>query len=511
MPNPNQFPKGATVEPTAVDILAEFVNKGLPIVKIFPYKLPAFSYLLFDIEEYFFDQASGAKELQLKIKALGNGQFDLVMTNDEEALERWEDIYTFHFSTILNVPGDTDTAAHLLAADEIEIADASNLKGIKTSTYIRAELTDTNGKRYSFIAQVDAITDNGSDNYTLNLNRNIPDALAGNEVYRGANMRFREAAIDNSYDLNKRYKYLSYFQTIQGKLTFKTYELSLDRAVYYYNNTSPQFFINSKVNALFEGLLQNEFVHAFLYARNVKERAGIEESETRGLLYSLQDAQTVTGDSFIVDLDPVGGTTDDEKMITALIDNFIMAFESGYYNNEPITAAINTAGLKQLMFMAPSFEEYFGIQMYKETPTSHTGVRDYLSLRVHGIEIEYGTIEFVLFEPFSHFYKDYPIMLLMPKSMVGLYQRKYTKMDSDMKVMVNSGVPTFRFTDVSLLVNPLSGGDEAFVYVGKFEFGLAFAGVYNGAYRVLKNYYSYKWLTRGTTDDDQPLVSVFSV
>ena len=144
--------------------------------------------------------------------------------------------------------------------------------------------------------------------------------------------------------------------------------------------------------------------------------------------------------------------------------------------------------------MAPSFEEYFGIQMYRETPSSHEGCRDYVSLRVHGIEIEHGVVEFVLLEALnSYFYQD-PIMILMPKSMFGAYQRKYKKVDSNLNVVEGGDpmYPTFKLVDISDKINLESGGDECFAFITKLEFGLAQAGIYNDAYYVIRNAKSYK-------------------
>jgi hypothetical protein len=468
-----------------LSILKEIVNDGLPIVHVFPYKMACMSYLLFDIEELFIDEAQTMTELQLRVKNLGNGQFTPVYTNDNCAMEWREEIHAFDYTTVVSATYDG------AASTDIVVSDISRLKGLGANTRVRfyTEATPFTAGSPGSISLVPSAIDAGAD--TITVAGDYSKLNAGDRVYRGANLRLRCATIDNQFDLNKRAKYLSYFQSLQGRVEFETCELSTDRAVYT-SGKNPQFLVNSKVNAMFENLLQVDFMDAFLYGENV-EQSGSTPSQTRGLLSSLQDAQVVTGNAYIVDILNAQGTTDDEAVITILIEFFIKAFESGYYNSEAITAIINTAQLKELMYMAPSFEEYFGIQMYRETPSSHEGCRDYVSLRVHGIEIEHGAVEFVLFEPLNSYFYGTPIMMLMPKSMFGMYQRKYSRVDSNAKVQgPETSYPRFKLTDISDKINLESGGDECFAFITKMEVGFIQAGIYNDAYYVIKNAKSYK-------------------
>jgi len=474
-----------------LDLFKQIINDGLPIVHVFPYKLACMSYLLFDIEEFFLDEEAKTTELQLKVKNLGDGKFNLTMTDQDCAMQRWEELHVFDHAIL-------DGA--VVATDTITVLDVSFLKGITTNTKIRIQSTSATNEQTCL-----AIVTNVAGN-VLTLDRNVT-AEDGDKVFRGANLRVRCTAIDNTYELNRRANYNSYFQSIHGHITFTTCELSAHREIYTPQNGMSQLLVNAKSSALFEGLLKNDLMDIFLYGENLPE-AGAQASQTRGLITTIQEAQVATGQTFIFDLAPAIGTTDDEAVIKALIEIWIRAFESGYYYAEPITAMINTTQLKQLMYMAPAFEEFFGIQMYKETDASHEGCRDYISLRVHGIEIEHGVIEFVLFEPLNAFYAE-PLMILVPRSMFGMYQRKNSKVDSNMNVTEQAGVamfPKFTFTDVSSIIYAESGGDECFKFITKLELAFVQAGIFNCAYYVIRNAKSYRdtlatGITAPTQDD----------
>jgi len=466
-----------------IDLINELTNKGLPVVHVFPFKLACFSYLLFDIEEFFVDEKNTKTELMLKVKNLWDGKFQPMYTTDNCGVKRWEEMHVFDYTTV---------AAPVAASATVTVTDATRLKGIGANTKIRFQTTTapfsaTNpGTKLGVIQTIVGNTITLVDTITL---------WAGDRVYRGANLRARCATIDNKYDRNQRAEYITYFQSLQANIDFETCDLSTDRLVYAVDGSNPQSLINLDVNNTFEGLLKNDFVDVFLYGENQAQNGAV-ASQTMGLLTTLQDAQTSTGTPYIVDLDGLTGTDTDEAVIAVMIEYFIKAFESGYYSNEPVSSVINNDQLKHLMFMAPEFEEFFGIQFYRENPSSHQGCRDYVSLRVHGIEIEHGVVEFVLFEPLSAYFPDTPIMMLMPRSMVGFYSRKYPTIDSNMKIKEtfdsNTMYPKFSFKDISMYKNYLSGGDECLSFVTKLEFALARAGIYNNAYYVLKNAKSYR-------------------
>lgn len=468
-----------------LDEMTNIVNNWMPVVHVFPYKMACMSYLLFDVEEYFIDESQSKTELQLRVKNFWDGKFSLtVMTNEDCGLERWEEIHTFDYTTV---------AADVTASATVTLVDASRLKGIQPSTRIRFE-TNAGTNPVTRVWLVTVVAGN-----TITLSETIT-LKAWDKVFRGANLRKRCGTIDNSYQLNKRAKYISYFQTLQADLEFETCEISQDRNVYYINSKTPQFLVNQKANAMFENLLKVDFLDMFLYAENQAQGSwATAAAQTMGLLSTIQDAQISNGKAYILDLASAVGTTDDEKVIATLIAIRVRAFQSGYYNNEPITAIINSKQLENLMFMAPAFEEFFGIQMYKENPSTHQGCRDYVSLRVHGIEIEHGIIEFVLFSPLDFYYDLTPIMILMPRSSVWMYQRKFTKVDSNLRVSQAwpEMFPKFTVKDISEYTSFSSGGDECFKFITKLEAGLAYAGIYNDAFYVLKNAKSYRMAQAG--------------
>ena len=465
-----------------IDLFNELTNKGLPVVHVFPFKMACFSYLLFDIEEFFVDEKNTKTELMLKIKNIGNGKFQPMYTTDNCGVKRWEEMHVFDHTTV---------AANVAASATVNVTDATRLKGIGANTKIRfqtttAPFTATNPwTKLWVVASIAGNVITLVDPITL---------TAGDKVYRGSNLRQRCGKIENKYDRNKRAEYITYFQSIQANIDFETCDLSADRLVYAVDGSNPQSLINLDVNNTFEGILKNDFLDVFLYAEN-QPQAGTDASQTMGLITTLQDAQVSNGKGYIMDLNGLMGTDSDEDTIAVLIEYFIKAFESGFYSNEPLSVIINNAQMKHLMFMAPEFEEFFGIQFYRENPSSHAWCRDYVSLRVHGIEIEHGTVEFILFEPLTAYFEDTPIMMIMPRNMMGLYSRKNPTVDSNLKIKEtfdNGMFPKFTFKDISMFKYYESGGDECMSFVTKLEFALAWAGIFNDAYYVLKNAKSHR-------------------
>lgn len=462
--------------------LADVTNKWLPVVHVFPYKMACMSYLLFDIEEYFIDETQTTTQLMLKVKWLWDGRSPVkVLTNEECWVERWEEIHWFDFTTV---------ASDVTNGNVIPVVDASRLKGIHPNTRIRFE-TNASTNPVTVIWLVTAVA---SNNITLSQNVTVK---AWDKVFRWANIRKRCADINNSFASNKRAKYISHFQSLQGHLEYETCEISQDRSVYYtawVGSKWSQALVDQKANQMFENLLKVDFLDMFLYAENQAQWTWATDAAwTRGALSTLQEAQDATGKAYIYDMTPAIWTTDDEKMIATLIAIWVKAFNSGYYNNEPITSIINSAQMTQLMFMAPAFEEFFWIQMYRENSWTHQGCRDYVSLRVHGIEIDHWTIEFVLFSPLDYFYDSTPMMILLPKSCLAMYQRKSTKLDWNMKVIQEpENYPKFTIKDVSMFVAPMSWWDECFKYVTKLEVALAFLWMFNDAVYVLKNAKSFR-------------------
>ena len=157
-----------------------------------------------------------------------------------------------------------------------------------------------------------------------------------------------------------------------------------------------------------------------------------------------------------------------------------------------MTAMINSAQRRELLKMRPSFLSYAGIQVYEENRQTNSGMYDFLTLRIISLQTDFARVEFVLDEILSSYYPTMPVMLIFPRSMVGMYQRKFEKIDSNMKAVANSGVPTLEMKDITPYISYLNGGDECFSFVGKIRFALAFGGIYNGAYRALFNMRSYK-------------------
>jgi len=239
-----------------IDLLNELTNRGLPVVHVFPFKLACFSYLLFDIEEYFVDEKSTKTELMLKIKNLGNGKFQPMYTDTNCGVKRWEEMHVFDYTTV---------SAPVSNSATVNLTDATRLKGIGANTKIRFQ-TETSpfsatspGTKIGVIANIAGNVVTLVDPITL---------AAGDRAYRGANLRVRCGNIDNSYERNNRAEYITYFQSIQANIKFETCDISVDRLVYAVDGSNPQSLINLDVNNTFEGLLKNDFLDVFLYGVN---------------------------------------------------------------------------------------------------------------------------------------------------------------------------------------------------------------------------------------------------
>lgn len=480
---------------TDLDIISNMINGHLPYVHVFPYVNACMAYLFMDLEDIFM-QAEGKMELQLTMRGF-DGKVTPVMTDQNCGFSRWEEKHRFEYTTV---------AANVTASTTLTVTDASLLKNLasgisagNSATYIHI---NTGAAPFTLLSPgivkvlVTAVSGN-----TLTLATAIT-VNAGDKVFRGANLQYRCANTINRYDLNKGCEYKSYFQTIQGELSFDTCELSTDRTVYLQKSTTPQYLVNTKVRSLFENLVKVDTSYMTIFGENKPEIAGSQFQETRGFITSIQQAQVcniaTVPNGYIWDIgECADGTPEaDESTIYNFISFLIERFESGYYNEEPITLIVNSRGIRELMFLAPAFQDFFGITVMEQTAESHDGCRDYVSLRVHSIRLEYGDVEFVQYPPLDAYYDNVSIAVALPRKSVGFYQRKYRTVNNNMQVIeVDTAVPTFKFKNTSDVINNRNANACNFSFVTGAEFGIIHVGVYNGAYGVLKNFKSSRVLT----------------
>jgi hypothetical protein len=238
-----------------------------------------------------------------------------------------------------------------------------------------------------------------------------------------------------------------------------------------------------------------ELMHTMRYGRNIaRVNAFGENPQTRGILTSIQEAQNCTpGAVYMHNLESCCAGVDDDQTINAFVNILILAQKSGYYKDGLVTIVMNTAQMAELQKMQSSFNQFAGRTILKYDRTNHEGMMNYASLQVMGMSTEFGEIEFVLDQYLDETHPE-PFMVLMPKSMLGLYQDRVQGLDENMNVKssVNAGIPTLALKDISQYTNYLNGGDECYNYVGKMWFYTVMGGIYNGARHTIQNMKNYR-------------------
>jgi hypothetical protein len=141
---------------------------------------------------------------------------------------------------------------------------------------------------------------------------------------------------------------------------------------------------------------------------------------------------------------------------------------------------MNTAQMRELMKMQNTLQDVFGFSIIEYTDMNHEGKRNFASMRVRGVVTEMGTVEFVLDTFLDEIGQTYsgdklgnPLMVMMPRNMIGFYQDKFSDMDSNMRVKesVSSSMrPTLEMKDVTIFSNYQNGGNECYDYRGNIRF-----------------------------------------
>ena len=454
------------------ELFSQWTNGGLPLIEVTAQSMPGWTYVFFDTEELFADNTS--RVIQLKSKEFPE-RIDYVRTNSNGQIVRYEKINGFTKATV---------DGPVINDDDITVTDIADLQGIGLHTSILINTTDGMGTK-AIIAVVTAINGN-----VITVDRNV--TLNDQDVlFRGANNRDYCEAISNTYTPTCEVEYYSNFQSLQLSMTFRGDDLAKDRVIYSYG-ANEQNYIDRLWKPARQGFVR-ELGHVILWWENTATNIGNGvRTTTRGIFPSLTEAQTCSGDQFMYDFTTCCGEDDDDATISAYLDVIRNAYDSGYYKDGVMTAMINSAQRWELLKMRPSFLSYAGIQVYEDNRQTHTGMYDFLTLRIISLQTDFARVEFVLDEILSSYYPTMPIMVIFPRSMVGMYQRKYEKIDSNMRAVANSGVPTLEMKDITPYISYLNGGDECFAFVGKIRFALAFWGIYNGAWRAIFNMRSYK-------------------
>lgn len=455
------------------ELFSQWTNGWMPLIEVSAPSLPGWMYVLFDTEELFSDDTS--RTIQLKSKVFPN-KLDFVRTDANGQIVWREKINGFTKSTIKN---------NVTGANKVIVDSLSDLQGIWANTNVMINTTTIG---WDTVAVLAVVTEVNSSTGELTLDRNVT-VKKGDRLYRGSNNRDLCEDIANTYTPTCEVPYYSNFQSLQLSMNFTADDLAKDRVIYAYGENE-----NTYIDRLWKPAKQGfnrELAYTILFGENTSSGVNT-KTTTRGIFPSLIDAETCTGNSYIYDFTSCIGEDDDDAVISAYLDVLKAARESGYYEDGVMTAMINNAQWFELIKMRSSFYNYAGIQVIEENRTTHSGMYDYINLKVISISTDFGKVEFVMDSSLSEYFPSTPIMVIFPKKMIAMYQRKYDKVDSNMKAIANSWVPTLKMEDITPYVSYKNGGDECFSFVGKMWFAIALWGIYNGAWRVIKNMKSYK-------------------
>lgn len=465
----NNIPACGTCEKPE-QILSNYVNNGLPLIEVTYAEIPGLMYILFNAAEL--DSTDTSRSINLKFKPFGEGVTG-VLTDGDCRVEWRERINGFSKTKILTTS----------ATNTITVSSLDELQGIGPNTSVLI-ISTAGGATRRLVAVVQSVNTTTGE---LLLDR-VVSVVADDVIFRGHNSRNDCDDISNNYTTICEVPYHSNFQKLQLSMTFSMCELNVDRAIY-----SGDEDVNTYVNRLWkpnrDGFVR-EMAHAFWRGENVTGSGSIKQ-QTRGLFTSIVEAQTCTGKALIHDLEDCCGTDDDDQIINAIIDITTDAWKSGFYNKEPITAVINSAGVAELMKMQADFYAFAGYTILEQNANESKAIQDFVYLRLISMWTPFTRVDYVLDHSLDEWYPDSSIMVLMPKSMVGLYQKKYKGLDDNMRAVLNSSSPTLQMKNITH-VTGVRNLEECMEFVGGLEFALVFGGVYSGAYRVIKNFQSYR-------------------
>lgn len=325
------------------------------------------------------------------------------------------------------------------------------------------------------------------DGYKLVLAENLTvDLKKWDKVRRGAYLRERgcDITIDNPIELGRMDYYNAFFRTINITHEFNWCDLNKD------------YLLSGGIQAIVDAMFRKgdvqaikEFLHAAFYDRNIELIPG-RKWETMGLFPALEKVQKA-GLKLAFDLE---GCCDDEAsectnarhQIQAFLDIVInKAMVSGMYKNN-VTVAMNKKAMEGLHMMQGYFQDYGNVGFLD-------GSQFDIDVGLPRIRYAGVTITFKYLPILNDF--DFSMMLTIPEEKVGVFQPKYTVVDTSGKVVANapingsirSGTPMLRY----VADNPYNVGaqlGECNKIVWDVRFAIVWMGVDKGAYRFIKNF-----------------------
>lgn len=372
-------------------------------------------------------------------------------------------------------------------ATEIKVKDIKKLGGVDANSTLLITQSEGNPVNGIYIKRIGTTDETGT---TIELEYPLPVALSeGDRVRRGAYLRNTgcDTTIYNPIALGEMDYYTAFFRTISISHEFNRCDLNKD------------YLISGGVQAIVDAMFRKgdveaikEFLHAAFYDRNqqVVRGGNTSATETMGLFPALKKAQEA-GLKIAFDLglccdSEASECTNARHQIQAFLDIVInKAMVSGMYKNN-VTVAMNKKAMEALHMMQGYFQDY-----------GNVGFLDWSQFDIDvGLpRIRYAgtTISFKYLPILNDF--DYSMMLTIPEEKVGVFQPKYTVVDTTGKVVANAningyiskGTPMLRYVQD----NPYNVGAQL-GECNKIVWDVRFATVWmwtdKGAYRIIKDF-----------------------
>lgn len=372
---------------------------------------------------------------------------------------------------------DADTWTNELVVESLEA-----LGGVKAGSTVLVMKKDGNPVNGLYIASID------SANNTITLKSNLTtDLKAGDRVRRGAYLRDRncDTTIDNPIALWGLDYYSAFFRTISISHEFNWCDLNKD------------YLISGGIQAIVDAMFRKgdveairEFIHAAFYDRNIQ--VDTYRWETMGLFPALAKAQE-NGLKLAFDLsgccdDSASECVNARHQIQAFLDIILnKAMVSGMYKNT-VTVAMNKKAMEGLHMMQGYFQDYGNVGFLD-------GSQFDIDVGLPRIRYAGTTVSFKYLPILDDF--GYSVMLTIPEDKVGVFQPKYTVVDTNGKVVSNAPingrisrwVPMLRY----LPDNPYNIWaqlGECNKIVWDVKFAVVWMWVDKGAYRFIKNFWS---------------------
>lgn len=378
--------------------------------------------------------------------------------------------------------GDETKVAEAASVEDtsIVVESLAPLGGVDRDSTILVMRQGGNPVNGLYIDHIDSATN------TIYLKRPLTVALAvGDKVRRGAYLRDRscETEIYNPVELGGLDYYSAFFRTISISHEFNWCDLNKD------------YLISGGIQAIVDAMFRKgdieaikEFLHAAFYDRNIQISA--HKWETMGLFPALARAQA-NGLKIAFDLEgccdeSASECTNARHQIQSFLDIVInKATISGMYKNN-VTVAMNKKAMEGLHMMQGYFQDYGNVGFLD-------GSQFDIDVGLPRIRYAGITITFKYLPILNDF--DFSVMLTIPEDKVGVFQPKYTVVDTNGKVVANAningyiskGTPMLRY----LPDNPYNIWaqlGECNKIVGDVKFAVVWMWVDKGAYRFIKNF-----------------------